>query len=113
MRKIIVNPDGINRMEFECPIDKAAESNSEYVVFINFPLQKLLHGANSNFHCTLFACFVFDAVHKLYLQSYIYGSIKVTANLILPHKTTNNFYVSSTFQAARSEVTLVKIIHDK
>jgi len=107
MKKIIVQPDGIYRSDFECPIAKVTDSNSEYVIFINFPLQKLLHGGNSNFHCTSIACCVFNAVHKLYLQSYIYGSIEVKANLILPHKTTNNFYVSGTFQAARSEVTLV------
>jgi len=79
--------------KFACWIAIVTYSNSEYVIFTIFPLQKWLHGSASNLHDTFIACLVFSAMHKLYLQSYtyIYGSIEVTANLIPHYKTTNNF----------------------
>ena len=81
----------ICRTKFACRISKDTDSNSEYVIFTNYPLQKYLHVNASKLHDNFIACLVFDAVHKLYLQSYICCSIEVTTNLILPQKSTNNF----------------------
>jgi len=81
----------ICRTNFACRISKDIDSNSKYVIISNSPLQKCLHGRASNLRDSFIACLVFDAVHRLYLQSYICCSTDVTANLILPHKSINNF----------------------
>jgi hypothetical protein len=76
---------------FACWIARGTDSNSDYVIITTFQLQESLQGSASNLREHFVVCILFDAAYKLYGPSYISCSIEVTANLILPHKSTNNF----------------------
>ena len=46
----------IRRVPFECWINKATYTHSEYVIFIAFPLQQRLHEPAWTLHYTYIAC---------------------------------------------------------
>ena len=74
MWKNIVQPDRPQkwRMRIACWITKATNTNSEYVIFIAFPLQQWLHERASMLLCTYINCLVlimtqnkFPFLHKI------------------------------------------------